>query len=212
MSRAASQQVLQIRRVEGLRKGARQIALSSGDGDDPDRFSAGQFQPGLGSLGRRVFAVEDNAFAPGDFGNADRPLDYAARPRAKDQPAPKADIGSGLDADQNGRDWAQILHEAHLRARRKIRMKVESRFGTQHEKTAARSAAGDDIWADGVCRQTTKRGVPSMRDLKTEELSQVYGAGGKGRSGGGCGSGGSKSKKSKKSMSKKSKKRNSHGC
>jgi hypothetical protein len=156
MSRAASQQVLQIRRVEVLHKGARQFALSSGDGDDPDRFSAGQFQPGLGSLGRRVFAVEDNAFAPGDFGNADRPLDYAARPRAKDQPAPKAHIGSGLDADQDGRDWAQNLHEARLRARRKIRMKAESRFGTQHEKTAARRRSRDDIWADGVSRLTSK--------------------------------------------------------
>jgi hypothetical protein len=56
-------------------------------------------------------------------------------------------------------------------------------------------------------------GVTSMRDLKTEELGQVYGAGGRGRSGGGCGSGGSKSHHSKshkskscKSKSKKSKK------
>jgi hypothetical protein len=63
-----------------------------------------------------------------------------------------------------------------------------------------------------------QRGVPSMRDLKTEELGQVYGAGGKGRNGGGCGSGGSKSRKSKsrkskscKSKSKKSRRR-SHGC
>jgi hypothetical protein len=198
--------------MEGLRESAGQFALWRGGGDYPDRFSSGQFQPGLGSLGRRVFAIEDHAFAPGDFGDADRPLDYAARPRAKDQPAPKARIGSGLDANQNSRDWAQNLHEPRLGARRKIRMKAESRFGTPAGKMRAPRGPGGDIWAEGVRRLITKRGVPSMRDLKTEELSQVYGAGGKGRSGGSCGSGGSKAKKSKKSKSKKSNKRNSHGC
>jgi hypothetical protein len=101
--------------MEGLRESAGQFALWRGGGNHSDRFSSGQFQPELGRLGRRVFAVEDNASAPRDFGDADRRLDYAARPRGKDQPAPKARIDSGLDADQNGRDWAQNLHEAHSR-------------------------------------------------------------------------------------------------
>ena len=43
-----------------------------------------------------------------------------------------------------------------------------------------------------------------MRDLNTEELGLVYGAGGKSKKGGRCG-GGSKSKKSKSKKSKKCK-------
>jgi hypothetical protein len=58
-----------------------------------------------------------------------------------------------------------------------------------------------------------EEGVLEMRDLDTNELSQVYGAGGGGRKGGSCGGGGSRSHKSKskkskscKSKSKRSKK------
>jgi hypothetical protein len=50
-----------------------------------------------------------------------------------------------------------------------------------------------------------------MRDLRIDEVGQVYGAGGKGRKGGSCGGGGSKSRKSNSCKSKKSKSKKSHG-
>jgi hypothetical protein len=60
-------------------------------------------------------------------------------------------------------------------------------------------------------------GGKKMRDLNTQEMDQVYGAGGHGRRGGGCSSKGShsrksKSKKSKSKRSCKSKSRRSGRC
>jgi hypothetical protein len=76
-----------------------------------------------------------------------------------------------------------------------------------------RVAISDDRHFGATADVATSRGVYPMRDLKIEELGQVYGAGGGGCRGGGSGGGGSKShrsnshkSKSHKSKSHKSKK------
>jgi hypothetical protein len=75
----------------------------------------------------------------------------------------------------------------------------------------AHSVRSASAFAQNNCGRESKRfvtGVIHMRDLKVEELSHVYGAGGKGGCGGGGkggSKGGSKGTKSHKSKSHKSK-------